>query len=368
MGVTYVEYNKEQRAVEELLKSLDRPGDYCVHAKLITSLPRLAVDSVGIIAFPVQEAQLGALIRAAERAPYGKGPDTVLDTSVRDSWQIDRKAFQLGGPGWPPTLKKILGRVAQGLGCDRKRLEARPYKLLVYEPGGFFQPHRDTEKQAGMIGTLVVSLPTEGSGGELVVTHMGREEVIDLCVDDVGTLAFAAFYADCTHETRPLRTGHRVSVVFNLILGGADSAEAGRAPDFRSQAAELGTLLEEWVRDPKGTDKIVWLLEHDYSRAGLSFATLKGTDTVVARTLAAAAERAQCTVHAAIVHITETGSPDYSWSYEDLDDLEMGEVFDSDCSLEDWVARDGSRPQYGALSLMPEELMPNPSSTGPSGI
>ena len=210
-----------------------------------------------------------------------------------------------------------------------------------------------------MIGTLVVSLPTSGSGGELVVRHKGREQVIDLCGDDPGAMAFAAFYADCAHETRPVRGGHRVSLVFNLILRGASSADAGRAPDFFSKAAELGTLLENWARDAKGGSKIVWLTDHDYSRAGLSFSTLKGTDTIVARTLAVAAKQAECTFHAATLHITETGYADDYWGYGDLNDLPMEEVVDWNCKLENWVAPDGSRPKYGALPLQGEELMPN---------
>ena len=164
MGVTSVRYNTQLRKIEKLLKSLDRPGDYWVHSKLVTPMPSLVVDQVGTIAFPVQEAQIDALIGKAERTPYGKWTDTVLDSSVRDSWQIDHKSFQLGGPGWSPTLKTILGQVANGLGCDRERLEARPCKLLVYEPGVLFQPCRDTEKQVGMIGTLVVSLADRGIG------------------------------------------------------------------------------------------------------------------------------------------------------------------------------------------------------------
>lgn len=359
MGVTIVEYNTHQPEIEKLIKSLDRPGDYCVHSKLVTPMPRLVVNRVGTIAFPVLESQIAALIKAAERAPYGRGPDTVLDRSVRDSWQIDRKKFRLGGAGWSGTLKTILGRVAKGLGCDSKRLEARPYKLLVYEPGGFFEPHRDTEKQVGMIGTLVVSLPTSGSGGELVVRHKGRERVIDLCGDDPGAMVFAAFYADCTHETRPVRKGHRVSLVFNLILRGSRSADAGRAPDFSSKAAELGALLRNWACDAKAGAKIVWLMDHDYSRAGLSFSTLKGTDTVAARALEAAANQAQCTFHAATLHITETGYADDYWGYNNLNDLPMEEVIDWECKLANWVAPDGSRPTYGALPLQDEELMPS---------
>lgn len=305
MGFTQIEYNTEQADIERLLQSCDRPGHYCVHSKLVSTMPRLDVKGVGTVALPVQIAQVRSLIAVAERAPYGRGPETVLDTSVRDCWQIDSSAFQLGGQGWGGSYGKILKSVAEGLGCPLEQLEARPYKLLVYEPGGFFTAHRDTEKAVGMVGTLVVSLPTEGVGGELVVRHNDRETVIDLCVSDPSVLAYAAFYADCTHETRPLREGHRVALVFNLILRGSGAARLGRAPDFDSQAESISTVLRTWASQARSGAKTVWLLDHHYSTAGLSFAALKGTDAAEARTLAAAAERAGCLIHAAVLHITE---------------------------------------------------------------
>lgn len=360
MGFTRVKYNTNQEDIERLLESLDRPGDYCVHSKLVSPVPLLQVQQVGTVAFPVQEAQIMALIAAAERAPYGKGPETVLDRSVRDCWQIDSSVFQVGGQGWTQSFKTIMADVSDGLGCPSERLEARPYKLLVYEPGGFFTAHRDTEKEVGMIGTLVVSLPTEGAGGELVVRHGDRESVVEMCVSDPSMLSYAAFYADCTHETRPVREGYRVALVFNLVLSGAGASKLWRAPDFAEQAEAISTSLRAWARQAQSGAKIVWLLDHDYSTAGLSFATLKGTDAVVARTLATATERAECSLHAAIVHITEYGSAAYQWyDGDDLDDVEMGEVHDWECGLEGWVAIDDSRPEYSRIPLLDGEMLPD---------
>ena len=359
MGFTGIEYNTEQSDIERLLQSVDRPGDYCVHSKLVSPMPRLEVKRVGTVAFPVQPAQVRALIEVAERAPYGKGPSTVLDTSVRNCWQIDSAAIRLGGQGWTVAFTTIMEQVSGGLGCPSARLEARPYKLLVYEPGGFFTPHRDTEKEVGMVGTLVVALPTEGAGGELVVRHKDREQVIDMCVSDPSLLAYAAFYADCTHETRALRKGHRVALVFNLILREPSNSGLLRAPDFTDHANAISSLLRAWSAHALSGAKIVWLLDHDYSSAGLSFATLKGTDAVVGRTLAIATERADCSLHAAIVQISEYGSGEYGWYGDDVDDVAMGEVENWECALEGWIAPDDSRPDYGKIPLLDRELLPD---------
>jgi predicted 2-oxoglutarate/Fe(II)-dependent dioxygenase YbiX len=43
----------------------------------------------------------------------------------------------------------------------------------LYEKGGFFKPHRDTEKEDKMFATLIIQLPTEYEGGQLIVNHNG---------------------------------------------------------------------------------------------------------------------------------------------------------------------------------------------------
>ena len=307
MGIDWVEYNDEHKQLETLVRSVDRSGDYCVHGKLVAYMPRLEVSPVGTISFPVPDVHAASLIRVAERAPYGRGTETVLDTNVRDCWQIDSAKVQLGGAVWDKTFASILAKVAQGLGCPRKRLSARLYKLLVYETGGFFTAHRDSEKAAGMVATLVVVLPAVGEGGELVVRHKDREKVIDMCVSDPYELAYAAFYADCSHETLPLRAGHRVSLVYNVILSGKGSDDLSRAPDFAGHAKSIAALLSDWSRSDGAARQLVWVLDHHYSAAGLSFATLKGLDDAVARVLAQATRQADCSLHAAVLRIEEYG-------------------------------------------------------------
>lgn len=142
-------------------------------------MPRLEVRGVGALSFPVPEAQIRALIGAAERAPYGKGTETLVDRSVRDCWQIEPERVRLAGAAWRETFARILGSAAAGLGCDPDRLDARLHKLLIYEPGGFFAAHRDTEKADGMVATLSISLPAAGAGGELVVRHRDHESIIE---------------------------------------------------------------------------------------------------------------------------------------------------------------------------------------------
>ena len=367
MGVIDLEYGSDA-AIEDLLRSVDRPGDFCVHGRLYAPMPTLEVEGVGMLAFPVPETQLHALIGAAERAPYGKGPETVIDTSIRDCRQIGAGRIGLSGGAWRETLGGILDRAALGLGCPPERLEARLYKLLVYERGGFFSPHRDTEKAPGMIATLTISLPAAGEGGELIVRHGDREVSVDMKANEPSELAFAAFYADCPHEVRAVTAGHRLSLVFNLCLGADDEGTPREPPEYGEQMGAIAGRLDAWRGKGGAPEKIVWLLDHGYSEAGLSFDTLKNGDAARARVLSAAADAAGCELHAAIVHIEEQGDAVYGDEYvhglgwdrdeESVEGMEIGELFDSRHWLDGWVARDGARPELGEVPLMPGELLP----------
>lgn len=369
MGIQGIEYGREHERLEHLLRSVDRPGEYCVGGRLFTPLPRVVVTGAGELSFPIPGAQIRSLIAAAERAPCGRGTETVVDPSVRDCWQIDAEQVRLAGRAWPRSFRKVTDLVAAGLGLPAERLDADLYKLLVYRPGGFFAEHRDTEKAPGMVATLSLSLPVPGTGGELVVRHGGRERVFDLGAREPSELSYAAFYADCLHEVRPLLEGHRVTLVFNLFLDSPDDAPG--APDHSDLAAGVAERLARW-RDEGVTDKVVWLLDHEYSEGGLSFSTLKNADAAVARVLGAAADRADCEIHAAVLRIGEFGSPAYEppgrrrgWDWEwddygeeDESDAEMDEVHDRWEELDGWAARDGSRPPFGRIPLNALELLP----------
>lgn len=353
----------DAKTLEDLLHSIDRPGDFFVHDRLLVPMPVLEVDGVGSLSFPVPDVQVRALIKVAERAPYGKGVETLVDTSVRDCWQIDAERVRLGGRAWPETFSGILGASATGLGCPVERLDAQLYKLLVYPSGGFFSSHRDTPKADGMIATLTISLPTAGAGGELVVRHRGREATLDMNADEPSELAFAAFYADCSHESRPVRLGHRLSLVFNLCLRPGDADTPRRAPDYSGQVERVTEFLVNWRKSDHPPEKYAWVLEHDYSEKGRSFAGLKNADAAVARVLSVSADRAGCELYMAIVHVNEEGIAvpdiDYGhWDEMEAAEMVMDELLERSRWLDGWMDGDGRRPSFGEVPLFREELLP----------
>jgi predicted 2-oxoglutarate/Fe(II)-dependent dioxygenase YbiX len=258
-----------------LLSTVRRPGDFFASGTIELHAPRLEVEGVGVVALPLLPIQAEQLVAVAERAPYGRGQDTLVDTEVRRTWQIGADRVRIAGKHWERTLQAILARVAEGLGVAEP-IAAELYKLLVYDQGSFFVSHRDTEKAPAMFATLVVVLPSISTGGELVVRHKGREARLDLRCDDPSEAAFAAFYADCVHEVLPVTSGCRVTLVYNLLR--KEKGPAPEPPSYDAEQARVATLLRSWAAGSPDEDtpgKLIYPLEHAYTPVELSFATLK---------------------------------------------------------------------------------------------
>jgi hypothetical protein len=85
-----------------------------------------------------------------------------------------------------------------------------------------------------MVGSLVVGLPSTFSGGSLEVRH-GSETATYR--GSKKALSFVAFYSDCRHQVKPVTSGYRVVLTYNLLLG------MGRAAQPMAPDSELiGTL------------------------------------------------------------------------------------------------------------------------------
>src|SRR5260370_31840749 len=132
---------------------------------------RLRVGGAGPVSLPVRAPQAKRMIARARPARFGRGEQTLMDLSVRDTWEITPDQVTLTGLDWDA----ILAEVRDQLGLPaRARLRAEPHALLVYGKGQVFRPHQDSEKDDTMIGTLVVSLPSSHAGGGPGTRHHHR--------------------------------------------------------------------------------------------------------------------------------------------------------------------------------------------------
>lgn len=326
------------------LKDLKGSGKFLsVHTSAF-QFPGLEVNGVGEIAYPVNELQAKALIKVAQKAPFGKGGETFVDSTVRSTNEIDASQLTFSGNRWSAFLDKIIGKIKPDLGLEDYTISAHLYKLLIYEKGDFFLPHKDSEKEKGMFGTLVINLPAKHTGGELVVSFEGVQEVADFAEDSGDyKISYAAFYADCDHEIKPLTSGYRICLVYNLV-----QQKSGKKIQLTSVETYATQLAEIFTKEQLG-DIIkphIVLLGHQYTPENFSFEALKLNDRPKAETLLRAAQKAGCYAKMCLVTSYLSGEPEDGGGYngrgydEPDEDSEMAEVYDQSLTIEHWLEND----------------------------
>jgi len=162
----------------------------------------LEVQELGIIGLPLSTRDADALKAKCHMSSFGKGEETLVDAAVRSSWELDSSEFQLSNPAWQSFVEKTIIEVYGNLGLlyGRENLKVELYKLLIYEEGAFVKSHQDSEKTNGMLGTLVVSLPSKHEGSKVILRHSDSEAFFDSAKDSPFETSFAAWYPDVFHE------------------------------------------------------------------------------------------------------------------------------------------------------------------------
>lgn len=125
------------------LSSIKAPGSFASFGVLPQPPPAgLFVDDVGDITMPLSEVQARQLIAKSRQAPYGKGSATIVDTAVRNTWELDLGQFRFQSPHWPGFMRHLCAQVALNLGINAP-ITARIYKMLIYEKGAMFKAHTE---------------------------------------------------------------------------------------------------------------------------------------------------------------------------------------------------------------------------------
>ncbi|MCW2930674.1 MAG: 2OG-Fe(II) oxygenase, partial [Actinomycetia bacterium] len=129
---------------------------------------RVEVEGAGRIQYPVTAAKAKKLITLSAPARFGRGEKTLTDPQVRDTWEVPKNLVSIG---WDTAAREsVLADVREGLGLPWNcELDIDFHSMLVYETGQFFITHQDSEKDDSMIGTLVVTLPSAYTGGDLLI-------------------------------------------------------------------------------------------------------------------------------------------------------------------------------------------------------
>lgn len=366
-----------------VLDSIDRPGDFATGGALpgAFALPGIRLIKQHVqqqqqqeqeeeyLSLPLTEYLAQHIIeKYASKCPFGRGTETLYDDQVRQCYQLDPSQFRITNPHFGAILQKLLEHhIQKDLGIDTNSVSVgcSLYKMLLYESGGHFDRHRDTEKEERMFGTLIIQLPCEYQGGALTVSHAGRQKTFDFSRNAPIQCYFAAFYADCVHQLQAVTSGYRLCLVYNLIFEPkrqlsaviASSASADQLTpkpvNVQTQVDRLKSLVERWIQDVKEGNndetptKLLCMLDHKYTEFNLSFQHLKNKDAAIAQVLKLLNQQMEVSNSAigglelrlGMLTKHESGGADVGWR----GGAEMIEVDELSYTVEHWVDPLGNR-------------------------
>lgn len=128
-----------------------------------------------------------------------------------------------------------------------------------------------------MFATIVIVLPSESIGGEAHLTHSGLTAKIDCSPDSLLSTTVLSWYTDVTHEIKPITSGYRLALSYNLIH--TTNTLRPCLASTHGVVNKLRHILLSWKqRVDFHPLMIIYLLEHKYSQANLSGSALKGKD------------------------------------------------------------------------------------------
>lgn len=321
------------------------PRAFCTGELLECPPCSLFIPTSGmLLQTPLNPAKLKQLIDSGccERAPMGKGTETVVDRNERDCWRMmlgmdvvlsNLNFNMLFTESSDAGVATPLDRVRDCMVPGRKVI-AQPYSLLIYEAGGKFSPHRDTLRGVNHFGSLVVNLPvasgngTKGGELELILPTpitkkaMRTMDKYELFVDPVDPhpsykpskklkeesrdddnelitrktislpnqegITWTAFFSDILHEVKPVTKGYRVSLTYHLWTvpdsPGAVQVASTHAERKLVQAAQVSVLaavLQKWIDRRRDAWRFIWAMDHCLSDSTCTPENLQTRDRIV---------------------------------------------------------------------------------------
>ncbi len=344
---------------------------------------QLEVDGFGDVNFPLNKKDMSRLIKEARLASFGLKEQTIVDTRVRNVWEISPNKITTSKKV-SEVIKLALNKIKTNLDiASTTELSIDLHNLLIYEPGQFFKNHQDTEKKSGMIGTMVLELPSPYTGGDLSITHGGKTFKSPPSSND-NKINITAFYSDCFHEVKKVKTGHRVTLTYNIY------ASQIKPINLPKPCEKIVLELKNYFFNTKSETqkeipilrRLSCLLDHQYSQKGLNWGHLKGSDRNLVGELLAAAKVLDLELYLGQVKSQEVwsaydkhgrGDRRSRYGWRDIDeesissvnpeDVEKEEIIDESCELFSLFKSNGQELKVNSLFLSEDEVCLNKSNS-----
>ncbi len=241
------------------------------HQSLNTKLPFIQITNEQgksvFLPLPFQSKCLKMIRGFVNPSPFAKNNVTTMDEKVRKSMEIKPNQITIYNDG----LKNITNALTEKITfAFNVKCKVELYKLLIYESGGHFDWHQDSQKVPGMFATAVVELPSVGEGGFIEVKDKLNNEKVQIINQPGLDLSFCVFYSELFHRVTHVTSGARSCLIFNVIT---DNDGYSYNNPYNSSFHSWPNLIE-WKQKfhdelnyicTKRKDSICYALEHEYS-------------------------------------------------------------------------------------------------------
>lgn len=147
--------------------------------------------------------------------------------------------------------------------------------------------------------------------------------VFDASQQSLTRTTIVAWYTGVTHEIKPITSGYRLAILYNIIH--TTTAPRPALSTKTSTIERIRHILLSWKQNNDGEtpEKLVYLLKHDYSGEKLSGSILKGSDAGVVACLESLGQEAGVRLGLATLEIHRTGDNDNA----EEDDILREDIF-----------------------------------------
>ena len=85
----------QERPLEDCLESFCDEDKSSFYANGVTEElnPGLHIEGIGNVGMPISDHDAQRIITMSRQAPFGKGSRTIVDTSVRKTWELTRETL-----------------------------------------------------------------------------------------------------------------------------------------------------------------------------------------------------------------------------------------------------------------------------------
>ncbi|KAG6834600.1 hypothetical protein H0H93_008669, partial [Arthromyces matolae] len=298
---------------------------YCGGVAPTAPNPCLSIEGIGGIGLPLAARDAQAIINLSARPPFGKGSKKVANRKVPDAWEIEPSKVKFENPVWTRFIHDyVISTVSKGLGVAATTVppKCELYKLLLYEPGSHLSAHKETEKANGMFATVLIVLPSRYTGGEVHISHSTTTKVLDFAPNSLASTAILAWYTGAVHEVKPLKSGYRLALSYNLIHT-TPGVPKPLLPDMSKAVSQVRQVLHKWQESAYENEElpggyVAYLLEHKYNEANIAGGKkcLKGADAHLVTNVETIAEELGYKLYLANLEYHVTGTS-YDDPYDD---------------------------------------------------